>query len=87
MDRRSFLKQAGLSASAGVAALSLRAEAQANTRPNIVLIMADDLGYGHLGCYGQQHIRTPHLDRLAERGVRFTNAYAGCPQCAPSRAY
>jgi arylsulfatase A-like enzyme len=54
-------------------------------RPNIVLILADDLGYGDLGCYGQKQIRTPNLDRLAAQGVRFTDCYAGCTVCAPSR--
>jgi arylsulfatase A-like enzyme len=53
--------------------------------PNVVLILADDLGYGDLGSYGQQHIRTPHLDRLAAEGMRFTNFYAGSTVCAPSR--
>ncbi len=86
MDRRSFLKRASVTAAAGAAAWSMPAHARAKERPNIVFIMADDLGYGHLGCYGQRHIRTPHLDRLADQGVRFTNAYAGCPQCAPSRS-
>jgi arylsulfatase A len=54
--------------------------------PNIVLILADDLGYGHLGSYGQQKIRTPNLDRLAAEGLRLTQAYAGSTVCAPSRA-
>jgi arylsulfatase len=53
--------------------------------PNIILIMADDLGYGELGCYGQQIIRTPHIDRLAAEGLRFTQFYAGSPVCAPCR--
>lgn len=53
--------------------------------PNIVLILADDLGYGDLGCYGQSKIRTPNLDALASRGIRFTQAYSGAPVCAPSR--
>jgi arylsulfatase len=53
--------------------------------PNIVLIVADDLGYGDLGCYGQQHIKTPHLDELARQGLRFTQFYCGAPVCAPSR--
>lgn len=48
--------------------------------------MADDLGYGHLGCYGQKIIKTPNIDRLAEQGVRFTEAYAGACSCAPARA-
>ncbi len=60
------------------------ARAQAN-RPNIVRIMADDLGYGDLGCYGQTKIRTPNIDRLAAEGMRFTDAYAGSTVCAPSR--
>lgn len=55
-------------------------------RPNIVLIVADDLGYGDLGSYGQERIRTPQLDRLAAQGMRFTRHYSGSPVCAPSRA-
>ncbi len=55
------------------------------SRPSIVFIMADDLGYGDLGYYGQQRIRTPNIDRLAEEGMRFTQAYAGATVCAPSR--
>lgn len=54
--------------------------------PNILLIVADDLGYGDLGSYGQTEIQTPHLDRLANEGLRFTNFYAGSTVCAPSRA-
>ncbi len=54
--------------------------------PNILLIVADDLGYGDLGSYGQKEIQTPTLDRLASEGVRFTNFYAGSTVCAPSRA-
>lgn len=54
--------------------------------PNVVFILADDLGYGELGSYGQRKIRTPHLDRLAREGMRFTHAYSGAPVCAPSRA-
>ncbi len=54
--------------------------------PNIIFIMADDLGYGDLGCYGQQVIKTPRLDQMASEGMRFTQFYAGCPVCAPSRS-
>jgi arylsulfatase A-like enzyme len=54
--------------------------------PNIIFIMADDLGYGELGCYGQRRIQTPNLDRMAAEGMRFTQCYAGSTVCAPSRA-
>ena len=54
--------------------------------PNVVLILADDLGWGDLGCYGQKDIRTPNLDRLAAEGMRFTQFYAGSSVCAPSRS-
>ena len=53
--------------------------------PNVVYILADDLGYGELGSYGQQHIRTPHLDRMAAEGMTFSQHYSGSPVCAPSR--
>ncbi|MCB0639505.1 MAG: sulfatase-like hydrolase/transferase, partial [Lewinella sp.] len=55
-------------------------------KPNIVFIMADDLGYGDLGCYGQTMIQTPHIDELAGEGTRFTQCYAGSTVCAPSRS-
>lgn len=55
-------------------------------RPNIIYIMCDDMGYGDLHCYGQQYIATPNIDRLAEEGMRFTQAYCGSPVSAPSRA-
>src|SRR5688572_29466987 len=53
--------------------------------PNVILIVADDLGWGELGSYGQKKIKTPRLDMMAERGVRFTQFYSGSPVCAPSR--
>ncbi|MBD0254091.1 MAG: arylsulfatase, partial [Cytophagales bacterium] len=62
------------------------AQAPAPRRPNIIFILADDLGYGDLGCYGQPVIRTPHLDRMARQGLRFTQHYAGSTVCAPSRS-
>jgi len=58
---------------------------QAAAQPNIVFIMADDLGYGELGSYGQTKFKTPHLDRMAAEGTRFTDVYAGSTVCAPSR--
>lgn len=58
-----------------------------NSRPpNIVFIVADDLGYGELGCYGQDKIRTPNIDRMAAEGIRFSDAYSGCSVCAPARS-
>ncbi len=59
---------------------------QDTEQPNIIFIMADDLGYGDLGCYGQQLMRTPNIDQLAAAGMRFTQAYAGGPVCTPSRS-
>ena len=55
-------------------------------KPNVIFIMADDLGYGDLGCYGQKLIATPQIDRLAAEGIRFTQAYAGGPVCTSSRS-
>jgi len=58
---------------------------QDRSQPNIIFIMADDLGYGELGCYGQEKIKTPNIDQLASEGMRFLQHYAGSPVCAPSR--
>lgn len=60
--------------------------AAAAGKPNIVYIIVDDMGYADLGCYGGKAIQTPHLDKLAKRGMRFTDSYAGCTVCAPTRS-
>jgi arylsulfatase A len=85
--RRDFLS-AAVRAGAGAAALSLAGGpfgCAGQRRPNIVLILADDLGCFEPGCYGGKKIRTPNIDRLAAEGTRFTSAYSGSPVCAPSR--
>jgi arylsulfatase A-like enzyme len=69
-----------------LASAAADAAAQPAGRPNIILIVADDLGYGDLGSYGQTIIQTPHLDRLAAEGIRFTQFYSGSTVCAPSRS-
>jgi arylsulfatase A-like enzyme len=82
-SRRTFLKSAGLAALA--AASPFRAAAAEPKRPNLVLIYADDLGYGDVGCYGTSRVATPNIDRLAKEGVRFTNAHSASATCTPSR--
>ena len=87
LNRRKYLKQLG----AGAAALALagcapgeKVETGSN-KLNFIYILADDLGYGDLGCYGQEIIKTPNIDRLAGEGMKFTEHYAGSTVCAPSR--
>lgn len=85
-SRRQFLSQSSLftaGALLGFPAIGNRAFAQ--RKPNIIYIMADDLGYGDLGCYGQTVIKTPNIDQMAADGMRFTQCYAGSTVCAPSR--
>lgn len=65
--------------------LASRLAGQTQTGPNIVLIYADDVGYGDLSCYGATRVRTPNLDRLAGAGLRFTNAHSTSATCTPSR--
>src|SRR5919107_1213704 len=64
---------------------SILANAQPKSRPNVIYIYADDLGYGETGPYGQQKIKTPNLDLLAREGMRFTQHYTSTPVCAPAR--
>ena len=70
----------------GAASASLSAANKVSERPNVLYIMCDDMGYGDLGCYGQQQISTPNIDSLARSGMMFLQAYAGSPVSAPSRA-
>jgi arylsulfatase A-like enzyme len=70
---------------AALLAALLTSSAFAAQKPNVIFILADDLGYGDVGCFGQKLIRTPNIDRLAAQGMRFTQAYAGTTVCAPSR--
>ena len=81
-QRFPFLKCIVLSS---LCVLVATANAQPTDRPNIVFILADDLGYGDLGCYGHPLAETPHIDRLARQGVRFTQHYANGPECSPTR--
>ena len=60
-------------------------QASPEQKPNIIYILADDLGYAELSCYGQEKIETPNIDRLAANGIRFTQHYTGSPVCAPAR--
>ncbi|MFC1596951.1 sulfatase-like hydrolase/transferase [Planctomycetota bacterium] len=60
-------------------------DAIARQRPNVVVVLADDLGYGDLGCYGEPNVQTPHLDQFAQEGLRFTNCYAAAASCSPAR--
>lgn len=83
VGRREFVAGAlagGLIAKAANSTLAAPAE-----RPNVLFILADDLGWGDLSCYGRPDYRTPNLDRLAQRDVRFTHAYSASPVCTPTR--
>ena len=71
---------------AALAAPHAQAATPASEKPNIIFILCDDMGYGDLGCYGQPFIQTPCIDQMAREGMRFTQAYAGSPVSAPSRA-
>lgn len=83
MSRRAFVKSLGLAAVAATLPLKLRAAGA--KRPNVVVIYADDLGYGDVGCYGATKVKTPNIDKLTAQGVRFTNAHSPSATCTPSR--
>lgn len=100
-SRRRFLLGAG-AAAAGTAAASawptsaprampapqgpIGTTPRGDGKPNIIVILGDDIGWGEIGCYGQKKIKTPHIDQLAREGLRFTDGYASAPVCAPARA-
>jgi len=85
LTRRQMLGVLGLGAGLATGRSAVAADVPARRPPNVVFILADDLGYGDLGCYGQQLIHTPNLDRMARDGLRFTQCYSGSTVCAPSR--
>lgn len=86
-SRRQFLQSAlGISALGLFAAAGAKAQKAHERRPNIIVLLVDDWGWTDLGAYGSKFYETPHLDKIALEGVRFTNAYASCPVCSPSRA-
>ncbi len=85
MRRRDFLRTVGAGAACCLAGLSPVVRASTRRKPNVVFILADDLGYAEVGCYDQKKIKTPNIDKLAAEGMRFTQAYSGNPVCAPSR--
>lgn len=91
MNRRNFLRALGMGAASlafpGCSGIFGRAAGDVSAaRPNIVIALCDDLGYGDLGCYGHPHIETPKLDRLAAEGMKLTDCYAAAPVCSPARA-
>lgn len=86
LHKASALGAGALATLAPVAGAAQAREAQPGKLPNVIFIMCDDMGYGDLACYGQPFINTPNIDSLARAGIRFTQAYAGSPVSAPSRA-
>ena len=84
--RRGFLKAMGAGTMALASAGTLLDAGQQTSKPNILMILVDDLGYGDLSSYGAKDLKTPHIDRLMAAGMRFDNFYANCPVCSPTRA-
>lgn len=83
--RRSFLKALGVGATAAAASLPLRA-APKRRKPNVIIVLVDDMGWTDVVCFGSKYYETPNIDRLANEGVKFTNGYAACAVCSPTRA-
>jgi arylsulfatase A len=81
MNRRNFM----VSTAVATAAVPMVGITAATKKPNIILVMADDLGWKELGCYGQEKIKTPYIDQMAKEGMRFTQFYTGAPVCGPAR--
>ncbi|MDP6634683.1 MAG: sulfatase-like hydrolase/transferase [Phycisphaerae bacterium] len=87
MNRRDFFKTVGFGAAATMLGGNLPAAPAASKRkPNVVLILVDDLGWTDLGCFGSKYYETPNIDKLAAGGMKFTNGYAACAVCSPTRA-
>ena len=87
ISRRSFLQKTGVAlAGLGVCDFALSESNSKSPCPNIIFIMVDDMGWAELGCYGNTFNETPNLNKLAEQGMRFTDAYAAAPICSPTRA-
>ena len=86
LTRRDFLRTTAVAAGAAALGVTTSAFAAKKRKPNMIFIMADDLGYGDLGCYGGKDLLTPCVDRMAAEGIRFTQVYAGHCVCAPSRS-
>lgn len=84
--RRDFLKTAGAAVAGLAMPRVLSGASRAGRPPNIVFFLVDDLGWADVGCYGNRFHETPNIDRLASQGMRFTDAYAACPVCSPTRA-
>ena len=87
MNRRDFFKSVGLGAAATMLTRNLSAASAASKRkPNVVLILVDDLGWTDVACFGSKYYETPNIDRLAAEGMKSTNGYAACAVCSPTRA-